>query len=81
VSETFAELEARVDEQEDARTYRGRTTWTKRAVDITVADLGDSDLLALACRRSSGVFEHAAMPYTAELLRRCAKLLEVGVAE
>jgi hypothetical protein len=81
VSETFAELEARVDEQEETRRYRGRVSYSKRAVDVTVADLSDSDLLALACRRSSGVFEHAAMPYTAELLKRCAKLLEVGVAE
>jgi hypothetical protein len=79
--DALSQIAAQLDKEDEAKTYQGRTSWSKRAVDIEVAELSDDDRVALVCRRASGVLEGAGMPYTSELLRRVAKILEVGVSE
>jgi hypothetical protein len=75
------QLVRQLDEQEEARRYRGRVSYSKRQVDLELGELSDDDRLAVVCRRVSGLFEHVGMVNASELMRRCAKLLELGVAE
>jgi len=57
-------------------TYRGRATWSKKVVDIEVAELPDDQRLAATLRSAAGIFSSAQMPYTANLLRHAARSLD-----
>jgi hypothetical protein len=81
VSDALAQVAQRLDREDQARTYKGRTSWTKRAVDVEVAELSDDDRVALVCRRAAGVLEGAQMSYTAQLLRLAARSIEVERSE
>jgi hypothetical protein len=79
MSDALAQVARRLDEEDEAKTYQGRTSWSKRAVDVTVAELSDDDRVALVCRKAAGVLEGAQMSYTAQLLRLAARSIEVGL--
>jgi hypothetical protein len=78
MSDALGQVAARLDAEEEARRYRGRVAYTKRTVDVEVAELSDDDRVALVCRRAGAVLEGAGMPFTAQLLRLAARSIKVG---
>jgi hypothetical protein len=76
-TDALSQLIAQQDREDEERTYKGKASWTKREVDQAVGELAEDARVAVALRRSAGIFERAGMYYTSALLRHAAKALEV----
>lgn len=64
------------DAPEDA-IFRGRSSWSRPAVDYEVLALSFDQRLKMALALSAKVFERVGMPYTAELLRTASRAFEI----
>jgi hypothetical protein len=75
--DALSQLIAQQDREDEAKTDKGgETTWTRHAVDQAVGELAEDARVAVALRRTAGIFEQASMYYCAQLLRHAARALE-----